>query len=352
VLGVDLEMRACAVLGRVGGEGAEALLAVTLAGPRVQSAVCAALALGEGGFFGRMPDLVRRLDVAAREEGGERSDEVEQLIDAIARMAERSERAGDGVHVQLVEVLASRLGGSPEAVRVAIARVLARIGREADADVIEYLSKDASPLVRRAAVQALVRFEPERIRHVMRLALGDEASGVRIAAAAVLARSGSRDAIEDLARLSGDGDARVAAAALRAAGPVLERMGGASPADRAWLVRALGGDALVALAALESLERIGGPDVVQAAASTLDRAEPEVLRTAIGVLSRHAANDDLAPIAPLVAHPDWSVRAEAVKTLSARRFRRALPAMLRRLDVEDDAFVREALLAAARRLEE
>jgi len=352
VLGVDLEMRACAVLGRVGGEGAEALLAATLAGPRVQSAVCAAMALGEGGFFGRMPDLVRRLDAAAREEGGERSDEVEQLIDAIVRMAERSERAGDGVHVQLVEVLASRLGGSPEAVRVAIARVLARIGRAADADVIEWLSKDASPLVRRAAVQALARFEPERVRHVMRLALGDEASGVRIAAAAVLARSASREAVEDLARLSGDGDARVAAAALRAAGPVLERAGGATPSDREWLGRALAGDALVALAALESLERIGGPEVVEAAASTLDRPEPEILRTAIGVLSRHAANDDLAPIAPLVAHPDWSVRAEAVKVLSARRFRRALPAMLRRLDVEDDAFVREALLAAARRLEE
>ncbi|MBY0401175.1 HEAT repeat domain-containing protein, partial [Myxococcota bacterium] len=57
-------------------------------------------------------------------------------------------------------------------------------------------------------------------------------------------------------------------------------------------------------------------------------------------------------LATLLPHPDWSVRAEAVQALAARRFRRALPDLLRRLEVEDDSYVREALLGAARRLEE
>ena len=46
------------------------------------------------------------------------------------------------------------------------------------------------------------------------------------------------------------------------------------------------------------------------------------------------------------------MRAEAVQVLAARRLRRALPAMLRRLEVEDDLYVREIVLSAARIIEE
>ena len=55
---------------------------------------------------------------------------------------------------------------------------------------------------------------------------------------------------------------------------------------------------------------------------------------------------------PLVAHSDWSVRAAAVQVLSDRSVRKGLPNLLRRLEVEEDAFVREAILSAVERLEE
>lgn len=351
-LEVDLEMRACGVLGRIGGEAAEALLVATLMGERAGCVGRAALALGDGAYYHRMPELVRRLDRAAAEDDGESRELVEELIASVVRLAERAESADPRVHVQLLEVLVSRLGGATTALRVAIARVLARIGGAQDLDVIEYLSKDASPLVRRAAVEALARLDGERTWAAVRRALGDESSGVRIAAAGALAASASPAASEDLERLAGDGDPRVAAAAVRAAGEVLVRSETIPAAGPAWLARALGREPIVALAVLEALGRLGGPTAATIASTALARPEADVVRAAAGCLARHAANDDLARLVPLIAHPDWTVRAEAVQALTARRFRRALPALLRRLDVEEDAFVRDALLEAARRLEE
>jgi HEAT repeat protein len=108
---------------------------------------------------------------------------------------------------------------------------------------------------------------------------------------------------------------------------------------------------LVSLAAVEALARIGGSVAVQAATKALGRAEPEIVCAGISCLGRHAASSDLLPLVDLVGHADWAVRAEAVKVLAARGLCRALPAMLRRLEVEIDAFVREAILLAARKLE-
>ena len=76
------------------------------------------------------------------------------------------------------------------------------------------------------------------------------------------------------------------------------------------------------------------------------------MRAAVTCLGRHGTGEELSPLLALVAHADWTVRAEAVQVLAARRLRRALPAMLRRLEVEDDLYVREIVLSAARRIEE
>ena len=90
---------------------------------------------------------------------------------------------------------------------------------------------------------------------------------------------------------------------------------------------------------------------MEAGSLALARSEPDIVRAAIQCLGRHAASDQLVPIVALVAHEDWTVRAEAVKVLAARGVRRSLPAMLRRLEAESDAFVRESILSAARKLE-
>jgi HEAT repeat protein len=62
-----------------------------------------------------------------------------------------------------------------------------------------------------------------------------------------------------------------------------------------------------------------------------------------------ATNLDL--LLPLVSHPDWSVRAEAIQVLAERRVTKAVPTILRRLETEQDGFVRDAMLRALERLE-
>ncbi len=83
----------------------------------------------------------------------------------------------------------------------------------------------------------------------------------------------------------------------------------------------------------------------------LARHEPELVRAAIRCIGVHADADGLEVLLPLVGHEDWSVRAEAIQTIADRRLIRGVPAILRRLDVEQDDFVRDATLSALKRLE-
>ena len=157
--------------------------------------------------------------------------------------------------------------------------------------------------------------------------------------------------LDDLKRLAEDEDPRVRAAAVRSIGVRFGRSEDpelrTSALER--LTGAFGDDVLVALAALEALREIGGPEA-GAAVALLERSEPEVVREAIGCIASHdvAAMDVLLP---LVSHSDWSVRAEAIQALSDRRVARAVPSILRRLETEQDEFVRDVILRALKQLE-
>lgn len=351
-LSFDLKARACTVLGRIGGETAERLLAEALgeSDPALRSV--AATALGRGGFFDRMPDLVRHLEIAAREADVDGRDEVDVVVESIVGLAEHPEARTAGVDIQLIEMLSSRLAGAPEPVRLAIARVLAKVGRDEDEDIIGFLLKDAAAAVRRAAVQALERFEFERARDALRLALGDESSGVRIAAATVLGRSEREEAAQDLAAQMGDEDPRVVAVALRSVGRLHRGRGLDSGDLEALIGPALDREPLVALAALEALLEVGGESAGRLALGAISRSEPDIVRSVVACVGAHGDERSLAEILPASAHEDWAVRAEVVQVVSDRAYRKGLPALLRRLEVEDDAFVREAILRAVGRLEE
>ena len=68
---------------------------------------------------------------------------------------------------------------------------------------------------------------------------------------------------------------------------------------------------------------------------------------AVRCLGQHGEVAHVAEVLlPLVTHSDWSVRAEAIEVLAARRVARAAPAILRLLETESDPFVREAVLRA------
>jgi HEAT repeat protein len=352
--GLDAAARreACALFGRVGGERGAARLMAALEDGDPELRIAAAGSIGRRRLVEGLALLVHRLEAVAVEEDPESEEEVAALTEAL--IAVGAPRPGDdgSITEQTVELLRHHLEGAVETVRLAVARVLGCVGRHRDTALVAFLLKDPSALVRRAAVDALARLEPGTAAEPLRLALADEAAPVRIAAAVALGSSASDEVVDDLERLADDEDPRVRAAAVRAIG---RRFGGSgdqelrSRALRA-LEAALGDDALVALGAAEVFDEIGG-DGAGRVAVVLDRSEPELVKAAATCIGRHGSAEALEALLPLVAHPDWVVRAEAIQWLDERRVVRAVPTIMRRLETEQDAFVRDVMLRALKRLE-
>lgn len=343
---------ACVFLGRSRiGRGVERLLGA-LEDPSPELRLAAAAAVGQRRLSEALPLLVRRLRAASVEEDFEGQEEVDAMAAALIGVAKPGPGVASAATDEAIGLLEGCLDGSVENVRLSVARVVGRIGRREDAQMVTFLLKDPSARVRRAAVDALAHLEPGSVAEPLRLALADESADVRIAAAAALGASQNAEVIEDLERLAEDEDARVRAAAVRAVGL---RFGAAADeelarAARAVLDAALGDDAAVALAAVAALFELGG-DVGARVSAALSRPEPEVLREAIRCVGAHGDEEALAGLLPLVSHPDWSVRAEAIQTLADRGAARALPAILRRLETEQDEFVRGVILRGLQRLE-
>jgi HEAT repeat protein len=139
--------------------------------------------------------------------------------------------------------------------------------------------------------------------------------------------------------------------ALRSLGRRLGRSGdfGGEAVER--IASRLSGPAPVALAATEALAEMGGPIAARALLPALDREEPEVVRSAVDAIGQHAEEGLLESLLPLLGHPEWSVRAGAARVFSERGLPAALPALLGRIDAEDDPFVREVVLDAISHLE-
>ena len=98
------------------------------------------------------------------------------------------------------------------------------------------------------------------------------------------------------------------------------------------------------------LRRVGGLPPAQLA-QLLVRREAEIVREAVVCAGGRSEEASLDQLLPLVSHPDWSVRAEAIQVLADRRVTKAVPTILRRLEGEQDGFVRDAILRALERLE-
>jgi HEAT repeat protein len=352
---LDAEARrlACRALSRTSGATGNARLVAALDDPDTALRSAAALALGVRRCADALPALVHRLEaVASLDEDLDGEDERAALTKALIELTQPAD-GGVDLHDRTVELLGQRLDGAPEPVRLALATVLGRIGRPQDERLVAWLLKDPSPGVRRAAVQALARLGHGEDAEPLRLALADEASGVRIAAAAALAASHSPRALGDLEHLADDEDPRVRAAALRAVGERAAAGGEeASRQARELLARALVDEGAVALAAVEALQVLGGESAADAARCLLQRDEPELVRAAASCIGMHGERSALEDLVPLVGHPDWAVRAEVIGALSERAVVASVPAILRRLETEQDDFVRDTILRALRRLED
>lgn len=357
---LDPELRrdACSLLARTGGSQAGARLVEALDDPDAELRAAAARALGARRFGDALPDLVRRLEHAALDEEPEAEDELAALLDALVDLAGPDAEAASGVEPALA-LLGPRFESSHEPVRRAATAVLARIARPQDAELVTAMLKDPSAEVRRLAVSGLTRLDEAVVVEPLRLALADESASVRVAAAGALGASSSDEVLDDLQRLLVDEDPRVRAAAVRGIGLYCSPAHGVCGDDRSRALDLLaaplgeeGRGGAVAMAALEALEAIGGGDAARAARTALDNAEPEVVQAAVACIGRHGDTETLAELISMVQHPSWAVRGEAIETLAERRVAHALPAILRRLETEQDSFVRDVIVRALRRLEE
>lgn len=347
---------ACRVLGRTAGQLGLNRLLIALEESDAELRTTVAHALGERRSPEAVPALVHRLEVAAlaAEEDLECEEELSAVIEALVKIAKPESNGDEQITNEAIELLASRLHGAAEPVRLAIASVLGRIGRAKDSALIEFMMKDPSAAVRRAAVEALARVEPGMLSEPLRLAIADESPTVRIAAASALGAAQHRHALEDLQRLQADSNARVRAAAVRAIALFAARAVQDEVIQQAVqrLRAALHDEGVVALAAISGLDEVGGKYASAAAQDLLAHSDPELVQAAVSCIGRHGNSSQVESLIPLVGHDSWSVRAEVIQVLTERNVFRAVPPILRRLETEQDDFVRDAILRALKHLEQ
>jgi HEAT repeat protein len=351
-LGPDVRRDACRFLAQTRGASGEAHLLESLADELPELRMAAMRAVARRRLSSALPLLLRRLETVAGADDIEAEEESTAVVDALVALASGPSAGSPSDDNPTLTALVERLAGAAEGVRLATAMVLGRVGAERHTGTVTLLLKDPSARVRRAAVETLARLDPGTAAEPLRLALADEVAEVRIAAAAALGAAASDAVIGDLERLAEDPDLRVRATAVRAVGRRLRRC--ADPTRRGRVLlrleAALDDAGLVSLAAVEVLREVGGP-AARSARRVLGRPEPELVKEAVACLAAHAEEAELATLVPLLAHADWSVRAEVVSVLAMRRFARGVPAILRRLETEQDSFVRAEILRALQRLE-
>jgi HEAT repeat protein len=350
---LDPEQRheACRLFGRTRGPLAEARLLTILDEADVEMRMESALSLGRGGCAEAIPALVRRLQLAAQEDEGEADGELDALVDGLVLVADPDRNAA--LTGEVVVLLEACLEGAGEPLRFAIASVLGRIGRPQEETVVVSLLKDPSSRVRRAAVQALSRMKPGSDSEPLRLALADESASVRMVAAEALASCATPRVVDDLQRLVEDEDWGVRAATMRALGSHCVGREDCPSCEKAigLIASRLSDEGVVALAAVEALERMGGERAALLACGLLDRPEPELVRAAAACIGAHGSGDQVLALLPLVSHTSWLVRAEAIQALADHQVPQAVTAIRGRLETEQDSFVRDTMLQVLKRME-
>lgn len=349
-LGASARTLAAQVMGRIEGTLGDHRLRAGLTAADPALRLAAARAIGARRSTDALPELVARLEAA--DDGGfdlDDVDEAQTLVDAIIAV---TDGAPPGVVGRAIGLLTERLTGAREGYRLAATGILGRIGRASDVPQIGLLLSDPSDRVRRAATAAMAAVAPGNTEP-LRLAMADEAATVRIGAAVALAGTGDPSVLGDLANLRDDDDVRVRAAAMRAVGTWAVAQQDEETRSRALSLLGVGlaKGGPVAMASLESLTRIGGPAVAPLARSALAATDPDIIQSALACLGQHGSREDVEAAIPLFVHGHWAVRGQAVQVVGDRRIAQAVPAMLRRLDVEQDEFVRDALMRALEVLE-
>lgn len=235
-----------------------------------------------------------------------------------------------------IGAVGSALAGSDDPEKRRDAAYLCGVLR--DGDRLSLLIKDENDLVRRTAVQGMVRLGDGDAAHLLTMALTDENAGVRIAAASSLGEIGRQESVPALVLVVADPDPWVRCAALRSLG----KIGGDvafSAIERAFD----GADGLVSLAALDALRGFNDDRSRELARQATTNNDGDVVKAAIEILAE-AGDPWLADhIEEFLCHPHWDVRNTAIRYLAETCGRESLPLLRAALDRETDDLVKSRI---------
>ncbi len=299
-----VRLQAALILGEGGRLEAEPPLREASHGDaNAQVRAAAALALAELGGAEVAGALVEAL-------GDENPFVREEAEKGLARLAER-------LGPPFAQPFGAALGGAPEQARAAGVPVFALLG-PAGAEQLAALVGDDAPTVRTAVAAALARLPPQVAGEALRYALRAGSFTTRAAAAAALAERRDALALPDLAALA------------------------SSPTELPEVQQA----ARRALAALSDLIDPGVERRRLAEASAPDDRVRALVLLVVreGPGAEDACERALGDISPIV-------QAEAVEALGRLGDPRALPALRRMLDREEDASLHGVLVAAVHAIE-
>jgi HEAT repeat protein len=205
----------------------------------------------------------------------------------------------------------------------------------ADTDRLSLLIKDEDPMVRKTAVQALGELKsPASVGHLV-MALVDEESEVRIAAANALGDTGGHEVLAPLLLALKDNDPWVKCAAMKSLGRA-----GTEEALSAIAETMEKADGLIMISALESVAAIGGGRAFGMVQKALDDPDEEVVKAAIGILSREGDDWLEAYGEKLLGHSHWDVRNHTVRVMAEMWGEKALLHLRSALERESDDLVK------------
>jgi len=217
---------------------------------------------------------------------------------------------------------------------VELCRVFEVVGRPEDLGVIASALSSPDALLRRNALGTLAAVAGPSAVDTISLAMTDEDTGVKMAAASALARIGPA-AAETIVSALNTAEGPLRAALVRALGKVGHI---AAPAILRSMCRESSDVAMAALEAMRNLELDPG----ELKSEVLGHVDKEVVKKALAFLGPAVSVPELAA---LLAHEAWDIRLAVVERLTAMAAadEAAADPMRARLLVEDDDLVRASL---------
>ena len=207
-----------------------------------------------------------------------------------------------------------------------------------DGDCLARLVKDEDPFVRQVSVAAIGKLNIPSFQGVLQIALVDEMPEVRMVAAEALGESGSPYAIAPLILALHDNDSRVQCA-------VLKSIASLDPAQSLDVIRTLlptaGG--LLMITCLEVLATLGGDAALNLVETVLQNEDEEMVKLALGILSRQDDRRILQHAERLISHPHAGVRYDTAIALAALPGRQARDLLISALATEERSHVRNLI---------